>query len=378
MSIDLQSCLGGRAGVIDMHDHPSLKTYLFNKDLGSRHRPGGAFNPFSMRVDLPKIVEGGVTSIFSTIYLPEKGLMDDCWLLWLLFHLLPKKFRNLVKGNPFEQTMLMLDHMERAVARARVGGNVIAEVARSKADLCRIINAGKVAILHAIEGAHSLSGNIANVDRFFDRGVCLMTLAHFYENDVVGPVNGIPDSMKPLWCFRQEKDLARGLTAFGSTVVERMIDLGMIIDLTHSTPVARDRVFQINNKKRPLVFSHTGVQTMCNEPMNPTDDEIRKIADCGGVVGIIFMNYWLCCKEKANGLELIAETARNIKRVGGIETVAIGTDFDGFTDPPDDVKDMADIPKVADYLSSSGFLDSEIEKILGGNVVRVLDEGWNR
>ncbi|MCK5573965.1 MAG: membrane dipeptidase, partial [Bacteroidetes bacterium] len=174
------------------------------------------------------------------------------------------------------------------------------------------------------------------------------------------------------------RDLSKGLTPFGENVVERMIELGMIVDLTHSTPLARDRVFDINNNRHPLVFSHVGVHAIADYPMNPTDDEIGKVAACGGVVGIIFKNFWLKRNAGKDGLELIGQTASHIQDVGGIETVAIGTDFDGFTDPPDDAKDMADIPRVRDYLLGTGFSQSDVEKILGGNAVRVLNDGWGK
>ena len=102
---DAARSLHASALVIDAHVHPSLKTYLFRKKLHKAHRSGGAFNPFTMRVDLPKTIAGGVDALVSSIYLPERGLLDDCKLLKLISKIAPKRMRRLFKGDPFERTI---------------------------------------------------------------------------------------------------------------------------------------------------------------------------------------------------------------------------------------------------------------------------------
>ncbi|NIV03061.1 MAG: hypothetical protein GWN59_00015, partial [Calditrichae bacterium] len=193
--------LHSRALVADMHAHPSLKIYMFNKKFHKRYWSGGAFNPFAMRVDLPKCIEGGLNLLFSSVYLPEKGLLKDCWILNLASYVAPCKWRDMLKKNPFEQTNKILDAFERAVARSKINGKEVAEIAYSLADVHRILNAGKIVILHTLEGAHPLDGKIENLKKFYDRGVCSLTLAHFYENRVVFPTDGIPANMKILCCF---------------------------------------------------------------------------------------------------------------------------------------------------------------------------------
>ena len=121
----------------------------------------------------------------------------------------------------------------------------------------------------------------------------MLTLAHFYENEVVAPVVGIPEDMQKFGCFKQPKDLDLGLGEIGPAVVEEMLRVGMILDLTHCTPKARLQIYDLCGNQRPLMFSHVGVQPLADDPMSPTEDEIRRIADTGGVVAMIFMNYWL-------------------------------------------------------------------------------------
>lgn len=373
--------LHDQAIVADMHAHPSLKIYLFDKKFYKRYRSGGAFNPFTMRVDLPKCMEGSLNLLFSSVYLPEKGLLKDCWALNLTSYVAPRKWRTLLKENPFEQANKILDAFEQSVISSIINGKEVAEIAYSWGDVHRILKAGKLVIVHALEGAHCLDGKIENLKKFYDRGVCLLTLAHFYENGVAYPTEGIPADMKILWCFRKKKDLTKGLTSLGRQVVEEMFKLGMLVDLTHATPKAREEVYQIHkthSTPRPLVASHIGVTRYYDNPYNLTDPEIKTIANSGGVIGVIFMNYWLMHPHQKYGMQYIVDTFKHLQNVGGSDCPAIGTDFDGFTDPPDDLKDMSQMPLLTDALLKAGFSTSVTEKILGKNILRVLENGWGK
>jgi len=116
--------------------------------------------------------------------------------------------------------------------------------------------------------------------------------------------------------------------------------------------------------------------------MNPTPEEVRRIAESGGVVGVIAMDYWLGSGggggrgDPPEGIAAMVRTARELADQGGIEAVALGTDFDGFTDPPDDLPDPSHLPALTDALLGGGFSESDVERILGGNALRVLSEGW--
>jgi len=365
-----------QALVIDSHVHPSLKTYLFRKKFVKTHRSGGAFNPFTLRVDLPKIIAGGVDAVISSIYLPEKGLLDDCKVLKFLRPFSPRRIRRLFTGDPLQRTIEILDHFERAVDTTRTNGRELARVVRSTDELLAAKEEGVIAVVHAVEGAHSLGGRIESVEILAQHGVCMLTLAHFYENEVAAPVVGIPETMQRFGCFKQPKDLERGLGAIGPAVVEEMLRLGVIIDLTHCTPKTRSEVYDLCGTRRPLVFSHVGVQPLADVPMSPTAAEIARIADTGGVVAVIFMNYWLGEHDQKDGLDTIVATVKEIVDAGGIETVAIGSDFDGFTDPPDDLVDISRMPRLTDALLGAGFGDDDVEKILGTNLMRVLRSGW--
>jgi len=362
--------------VVDAHVHPSLKTFLFKKKLHKRHRSGGAFNPFTMRVDLPKTKEGGVDTLISSIYLPERGLIEDCRPLRWLSKIAPKRIRRLFKGDPFERTVEILTSFETAINRANDHGVELARVVRSTDEIHRAKADGVISVVHAVEGAHSLAGRVENVEALSKRGVSMLTLAHFWANEVAAPVVGIPPEMQKFGCFKKEPDLELGLGPLGPPVIEEMLRLGMIVDLTHCTPMARSEAYAICGNRRPLIFSHVGVQPLADDPMNPTAAEIRHIASTGGVIAVIFMNHWLGEHESKNGLEAIIATVKAIIDIGGIDAVAIGSDFDGFTDPPDDLKDISQMPRLTDALLEAGLGEREIERILGLNMERVLRNGW--
>jgi membrane dipeptidase len=112
--------------------------------------------------------------------------------------------------------------------------------------------------------------------------------------------------------------------------------------------------------------------------MNPDPVDVRRVADSGGVIGVIAMDYWLGRGGRdGGGIALMVRTMRTLMDQGGIEVVALGTDFDGFTDPPDDLPDPAHLPRLTDALLAAGFHETAVERILGGNALRVLSEGWS-
>jgi membrane dipeptidase len=369
--------------LVDLHAHPSLKVSLFNRLLTSRWRAGRAFDPFGVRTDFAKLRQGGVDVLLSTVYPPEKGILDECRYLRLLRYVLPGTWHKVFDRPYFDVALSMLDTMEHQVERARdhETGQPLAQMVRSVKELDDLLSQTgprPIAVINNVEGAHSLDGNLDNVQRLFDRGVAYLTLAHFYPNEAVNPCFPYPESVQTLGCFQGGRNLALGLEPFGAEVIERMIELGMILDIVHCTPVARRRIYDIVGNRLPIIASHVGAYEVNPSPYNLKDWEIRRIAETGGLVGVIFMNYWLMPHETRRGLNFIARTIEHFVKVGGIDHVAIGSDFDGFTDPPDDLKDASEFPKLTQRLIAEEWGPEEIAKILGGNILRVLREGWGK
>ncbi len=342
----------------------------------------------------------------SAIYVPEKRLLDDFKALNLLRHipLTPARriWKDLFVPPYFDVTLRLIDDLERQLSPH--ADQVV--IARSVADLDRVLNQPDprpVAFVHTVEGGHALGDDstsdediLKNLQTLFERGVALLTIAHFYPNRLVMPVFSLPEGVLALFSEKGQArlwstlDLAQGLTPLGERVVERMAELGMLIDISHCTPVARRQVYEMINSmslSARVVATHVGAYEINPAPYNLEDWEIRWIAEHGGFVGVIFMNYWLMPYATQLGLHYISRTIEQFVRAaqGRTDHIAIGTDFDGFTDPPDDIKDASEMPRLTEHLFAEGqsmsrrkYSDEDIENILGKNALRVLREGWGK
>ncbi|MFZ5517414.1 MAG: dipeptidase [Candidatus Zhuqueibacterota bacterium] len=373
-----------RATIVDLHAHASLKVSLFRRVLTVSIDASRSFNPFAMRTDFIKQRKGGIDVYLSTVYAPERGIYEECHFIKIMKYLMPLTWRKIYGQSYFDAATMMLDEMEKAVQKAKdpVTGAAVAQVVRSVDELDALLarpEAGRpIAVIHNLEGAHCLDGRVDHLDDFFTRGVAYLTLAHFYANDAANPCFPYPESIQKFGCYRGSRDLSLGLGKIGEQVVERMVELGMIIDITHCTPPARRRVYDIVAGRAPVFASHIGAYEVNPNPYNLKDWEIKTIADAGGVVGVIFMNYWLMPHVTRRGLDFITKTINHIIRIGGVDSAAIGSDFDGFTDPPDDLKDAAGMLNLTQRLLAEQYSEEQINKILGENALRMIRQGWGK
>ncbi len=381
------------ATIVDLHVHPSMQQQLFQRNLNLRYVINRTFhgNPLSVRASFPRLRDGGIDVILSVLYVPEKGILRDFPIVRLFRFLRPDLWRKLVLSQPYQATRRIMQDMETAVASST--SRDLVKMAPSLADLNGILSQPKgqrpIAVIHAIEGSHSLGGEGASdadvmyhLEELFECGVGYITLAHFYPNRVVHPCYPFPEdvvnlSVHPtLW-----RDVTLGLTDLGKQVVEKMIDMGMMIDLSHSTPIARQQVYDIadaSGKQVPLLATHVGAYAIDPSPYNLTDQEIRRIARDGGVIGVIFMPYWLMPKESGQGINFISRHIQYLIDTGGEDVVGIGTDFDGFTTPPDDLDNASQLSRLTQRLVMDGHREPRIRKILGENALRAIRQGWGR
>ena len=401
--------------VVDLHNHSVLKKFLFNRDLSGNNTKflsklfKRAFWPLSERSNFPLIKKGGLDVVLSTCYIPEVEWLDDQSLVKLALAASPSTRKRVFNPSYFDATVAMMDCMEKEILDYQDIESPLADnpnlikIVTSKNDLIGCLADNDVAIIHSVEGAHSLQGSecgkregesnpnnsvveneiLKNLEYLFDRGVAYLTLAHFYPNKVVSPVFPYPtyginrSNWKHLlagW------DMNKGLTAIGAKVVGRMLELGMLIDVAHCTPKARSEIYEIvGSRKNCLLASHTGAFEINRDPYNLEDWELKWFADHDCVTGIIFMNYWLSPIDSPLGLKYIEQTVSHIRDVAGANVLGIGTDFDGFTDPPDEITDMSEIPRITRYLYSlKRYSDEEIEGFLGKNSIRLLMDGWGK
>jgi microsomal dipeptidase-like Zn-dependent dipeptidase len=368
-------------GLTDIHAHPAMNAFLWDRDLRRHYWTGHTFDPLASNTDFKMLEKGGVKVLWSSLHIPEPDYFR-CWPIRLAARLTGGG-RKLLKLTAWECLVAMKDKMEFQVGRADG-----IQVAHTNVELDQIRAAGKTAIVHTVEGGHvlgagleadDLTGRLARVDELADWGVASLTLAHLFPNELAGHANAIPPKPKIPFCnLNADVDPDRGLEEKGRAVVERMVERRIVHDVSHCTPVARRNVYEVVANRIPVIASHVGVQSMNPELYNLDEADVRAIADSGGVVGVIFMPYWLDESHPGPGLDAIWRTMQTLREWSGTwEHVAIGTDFDGFTDPPDDCKSEAELPRIQEVLDRNGVSSEDAEAVLGGNARRVLRDGWS-
>jgi microsomal dipeptidase-like Zn-dependent dipeptidase len=388
---------------IDTHCHPTLKHYLFGYTV-FREGFGRKDNDYAnISVTEPGMVEGNVNVVMAAHHLPEKNIKHDWRLVQFSLPLfgpfIKQYFEKVEKDNPYQQTLDMIDDFE-----SLFGGQTDTVIAHNLKELQEALTDNKKVFIHTVEGGHHLGrGETAEIylqrlDELKRKGVAMITLSHFYPNDITTPVEGIPPNTKKLLGMVYTPGAGIPMTELSKAIVNKMLDIGIIIDLTHTNPETRLEIYELNKNrgtaKRPLVFSHVGVRALFDDSAHPTfalmapsDEEILEIKNCGGVIGIIFMNYWLTGRDerflsgKDFGFDYIINTIQHIAEItGSLENIAIGTDFDGMTDPPDDYYQTSMLNLFRDKLfqekNTIGAQDDDIDKITGGNIFRVLKEVW--
>lgn len=306
-------------------------------------------------VDIPRLIEGNVTLQAFTIVTKTPRNMN-----------IESNDDSTDNITPLSVVQLWpistwTSRKERAVYQARKL-NELAEksngkltVIKTAADLESYLerrreNPGITAGFLGIEGAHALDGDLANIDALFDAGVRMMAPTHFFDNDIGGSAHGVAKG---------------GLTEKGREMIRRMEEKRMIIDLAHASAKTIDDVLAMVT--RPVVVSHTGVKGTCDNQRNLSDDHIRAIARTGGVIGIGYWETATCGRDA----KAIARAIRYTVNLVGVDHVGLGSDYDGGIEAPFDTTGLAEI---TDALLEEGMSESDIEKIMGGNVLRLLRE----
>ncbi|MFC1752461.1 dipeptidase [Thermoproteota archaeon] len=365
--------------IFDLHMHPVMKSYMFGRKFSKQYSTPEGTSPFTMRVTLDRLLEGGVKTVLSSIYVWEKDLFKQAWPLHFIRKFFPK-LDLIFKTPPDEMCRIQLDHQKEMIEDTkRLKGDVI-DIAKSYSDMERIVSEGKICFVNSIEGAHVLNGNLDNLDNLYERGVAHMVVPHFYPNEAGYPADSIPSSnfLRKLGMLKEVDYLNQGLTRFGRDLIDKMFDIGMLVDVCHGTPLLRKQVYEMaqnNTKKRPVIMSHTGLYELAPYSKNATNSDIRHIADTGGVLGLIMMTWWLQKPETKVCKDAIIHSIDHLIKYGGEDCVAFGSDFDGFTSVPDDFTSPSDYNYLRRVLDER-YTEKQVEKFLYGNAARALKEGW--
>ncbi len=285
--------------------------------------------------------------------------------------------------------MEQIDLVKRLVARYRDF-----ELAHSAGDVRRIAEGGKIAVVIAVEGGHTIENSLAVLRSFAELGVRYLTLTHLANNDWADSATDEPRH--------------GGLTGFGEAVVRQMNRSAMLVDISHVSAETMADVLRVS--EAPVIASHSGARAVNDHPRNVPDDILRRVAENGGLVMVNFFPGFIVPEAAETVRDLLSierelrakhgdddatleEAARawwaehpiprgnvghvvdhidHIVREAGIDHVGLGSDFDGVLEVPEGLEDVAKLPAITEQLVERGYSEAGITKILGGNFLRVL------
>lgn len=242
-----------------------------------------------------------------------------------------------------------------------------AEIVYKASDMDEIQNSGRIPIVLGMEGLSGLCGNASLMTMLYKLGIRHASLTWNEENEFATGV--------------ASKNKNRGITEAGIKVIRTMEELGMIVDVSH----ANEKTFWdiYDHTEKPFIASHSNVYKLCSVPRNLKDDQIKAIAQRGGVIGI---NAWPDFIDKdAPGLEKLVNHIDYIAEMVGVDHIGFGFDFCDFlngdttasfqagdTTAASDIEDATKIPKLLELLQEKGYRTQDIEKIAYKNMERII------
>lgn len=321
-----------RCLVVDLHTDCLIAAKIGGLDLSKRHRaPWGVTAPWMLHADIPKLKEGGVDAVFL-------GIVSHPW----------------PRGG-FERASANLDYADHVFSKYARD----LEFAGDPGGIEKARGAGRIAALLGVEGMHMLGGRPERIEELYRRGVRYITLTHFTTNRFA------VSSADPL-----RRDARLG--PLGIEAVEIMNGLGMMIDVAHTHTDIVSEVCRLS--ARPVIASHSATCAVRPVFRNMTDRDIKDVAATGGVIGLIYASNWLASSKPVPHLEVVVDHADHIRRLVGVDHLALGSDWDGFIKTPDGMRDAADLPALTQLFFDRGYGPEEVEKILGLNFMRVFEE----
>lgn len=282
----------------------------------------------SLSVDIEKLRKGEALAQFFALFFPLKEVSSAYETTMKLY----KKFKEQIDKNT--------EYIEHV---------------RNYSELMAAEKSGKIGAFLTIEEGGAIEGSLDKLKEFYDIGVRLITLTWNYENEI-----GYPHKIT--------EPATKGLKGFGIEVVKEMNRLGIVIDVSH----LNDNGFYdvIKHSSKPFVASHSNSREVWGASRNLTDDMIKKLSEAGGVAGLNF-----CLSFMGQGdittLDHMVKHIEHIAKVGGIDVISLGSDFDGIGNKVE-INDASEMGKLAWTLHKKDFSDDDIEKIFNKNALRVI------
>lgn len=352
-----------KAILIDMHNDVIYESMLPGKDIGKRLKTG--------HTDLPRLKEGGVDVQFFSVWSSGKYGKGTAFAF----------------ANQQIDTLMML--LKRHPDQIELAGNTN--------DITTILAKDKIVAMIGVEGGHMIESRIDYLDSLYKRGVRYLTLTW---NNSTDWATSATDEFNPKSGLKH-----KGLTDKGRQIVKRMNELGMMVDLAHVGPQTFFDAIEASSK--PVLVSHSNAYSIAKVSRNLRDDQIKAVAKNGGVVCLNFYSGFLDTEYKAKIEALYKKYVKNqdkslstddkfyklpdvakeelrlplsflidqidyMVKLAGIDHVGIGGDFDGMESTPKGLDDVSDYPNITAALLERGYTVSDINKIYGENMIRLM------
>lgn len=318
--------------VIDLHLDSFIWQRLFGYDLHERHGRPPLGGWFLGHADFPRVREARLAG--ATWVITTNPLRDA--------------------SDRFETLLTNMASLESAIATFPGF-----ELVQSYSDYVRARAAGRHAAFIGIQGGNALEADNA-VERLPRGHILRVTLVHL-SSSVIGATSS-PLRLGP----------DRGLSQFGRDLVRRLNDARILVDLAHISPEGFWDAVDAHGKGHPFVVTHTGVSGVTRHWRNLDDNQLRAVADAGGVIGILFHAPFLGNRPWAGRSERVVDHLEHVIRVAGEDAAAIGSDLDGAITPPRDLSTVLAMPRLVEHMLQRGFSQTLVQKVLGNNFLRVL------
>jgi membrane dipeptidase len=363
------------ACVIDMHNDMPTRILDVGYDPDVRHPAG--FGKTQGHTDLPRLVESGLTAQFMAAWVDAPYAATP--------------------GASFARAVNAIDAIHAFVKRHPEH----LRLAATAADVVDAKRDRRIAIFIGVEGGHAIEGSLERLRELHACGARYLTLTWNNGVEWAGSSLGEGDTY------------TGGLTAFGRDVVREMESLGMLVDVSHVS----DRTFfdVLDTSTTPVIASHSSARALNDSPRNLSDEQLRALARNGGVANVNFFSRFLdpvyrahieqveatvlAARRDAAGdadagaararidalrddlvadvpetpFRLLADHIDHVVHVAGIDHVGLGSDFDGVTALPVGMEDVTGLPRIAQALIDRGYSDDDVTRVLGGNMLRVMD-----
>jgi membrane dipeptidase len=321
--------------VVDLHLDSYIWTRILGYDLRRRHGNGLFGARFYSQVDLPRV--------------REAQLSGATWV---------------ITTNPLRRAAVRPEVLAANLARLRAVLESVPEhvaVVRNAAEYRQARDRGLHAAFIGIQGGNALDRDEAALDAIFDDLVLRVTLVHLYSGRI-----GVTSAPGP-------GSGTGGLSSFGKDFVGRLNEKRIFVDLAHINREGFFDAVKVHDPSQPLLITHTGVSGVHRHWRNVDDEQLRAIAATGGTVGVMYQSSFLGDSTWGGRSASILRHLQHICDTVGEDHASLGSDWDGAIVPPRDLPTPLELPRLVDGMLRAGFGPERVQKILGGNFLRVVE-----